>query len=80
MLVSKLEIINKIPSRKLITKAQKVIAKKDSVILSEAKRSDCDFLITLDKKDFLQEKVEKFFKPKKIMTPKMFFDFFPKHS
>lgn len=73
MLVSKLSIIDQIPNEEQITKAKKVIAEKDAVILAEAKKSNCEYLITLDKKDFLQEKVYKFIKPKKILTPKMFF-------
>lgn len=74
MLVDKLSIIEQIPSEEQMLKTKKVIAKKDAVILAEAKNSNCDYLITLDKKDFLQENVFKFFKPKKILTPKMFFD------
>ena len=74
MLVSKLEIMQKTPNDLLIERARKVIVEKDAVILAEAKDSDCDYLITLDKRDFLQEKVHRFFKPKKILTPKMFFE------
>ena len=74
MLVSKLNVISSKPSKTLINKARKVIAEKDSVILAEAKRSKCDYLITLDKKDFLKEEVFRFIKPKKILTPKMFFE------
>lgn len=74
MLVDKLSIVDQIPSGKQILKAKKVIVEKDAMILTEAKNSNCDYLITLDKKDFLQENVFKFFKPKKILTPKMFFE------
>jgi predicted nucleic acid-binding protein len=74
MLVDKLSIIDQIPSEEHILMAKKVTAEKDAVILAEAKNSNCDYLITLDKKDFLQEKVFNFFKPKKILTPKMFFE------
>ncbi|KKP47458.1 MAG: hypothetical protein UR39_C0004G0072 [Candidatus Woesebacteria bacterium GW2011_GWA1_33_30] len=74
MLVDKLSIIDQIPNDEQILKARKVIVEKDAVILAEAKDSDCDYLITLDKKDFLQEKVFDFIKPKKILTPKMFFE------
>lgn len=73
MLTSRLEIVDQEPNDKLIGKSEKVIAKKDSVILAEFKKSKCDFLITLDKKDFLQDKVKDFIKPKIIFTPKMFF-------
>jgi len=74
ILASKLSVISSEPSEILISKAKNVIAEKDSVILAEAKKSKCDYVITLDKKDFLQEKVFKFIKPKKILTPKMFFE------
>ena len=57
---------------------KKVIIEKDAVILAEVKRSKCDYIITLDKKDFLQQKVFKFIKPKKILTPKMFFEMISK--
>ncbi|MFH1863337.1 MAG: type II toxin-antitoxin system VapC family toxin [bacterium] len=74
MLVAKLDIILSNPSENLIKQAKKVIVEKDAVILAEAKKSKCDYIITLDKKDFLQEKVFKFIKPKRILTPKMFFE------
>ena len=74
MLVTRLDIILSNPSENLIRQAKKVIVEKDAVILAEAKKSKCDYIITLDKKDFLQEKVFKFIKPKRILTPKMFFE------
>lgn len=74
MLVDKLSIIDQIPSEEQIIITRSVIAEKDAVILAEVKNSNCDYLITLDKKDFLQEEVFKFIKPKKILTPKQFFD------
>lgn len=78
MFVTKLNIITKIPTDTLIKKASKVIVEKDAVILAEAMSSNCDYLITLDKKDFLKEKVYKFIKPKKVLTPKMFFEIISK--
>ncbi len=75
MLVEKMSILDIIPIDKQIEKARKVIVEKDAAILAEMKDSNCDYLVTLDKKDFLQEKVLEFIKPKKIVTPKMFFDF-----
>lgn len=57
-----------------IEKAKKVIVDKDSVILAEFISSKCTHLITLDKRDFLQERVLGFVKPKKIWTPKIFFE------
>src|SRR3990167_2888428 len=69
-LAEKTQILNQKPAPGLIIKAKKVIAEKDAVILSEAKLAKCDFLVTLDKKDFLNEKVAKFLKPSIALTPK----------
>ncbi|HCR35896.1 hypothetical protein A2130_02495 [Candidatus Woesebacteria bacterium GWC2_33_12] len=74
MLTSKLNILDNYLNDNLIKKAKKYIVEKDSVILAEFLNSNCKYLITLDKKDFLQEKVIKFVKPKKILTPKMFLE------
>lgn len=73
LLVKQLEILKTIPNQKDVSKAEKVIAIKDAPILSDAKHSDVKVLLTLDQKDFLKPKVEKYLKPKKVMTPKMFF-------
>ena len=77
MLIKHIKIINQKPKDSEIKLAKKVIAEKDSVILSEFKRSTCRVLITLDKQDFLQEAVFQFVKPKKILTPKLFFELIP---
>ena len=69
-LVEKTQILNQKPDPDLIIKAKKVIAEKDAVILAEAKQAKCDFLVTLDKKDFLNEKVAIFLKPSIALTPK----------
>ena len=76
LLAKKLEILKQEPNRQLIKKAEKVIVKKDAVILAEAKMAKADYLITLDKKHFLIPEAVSFLKPKKIFTPKMFFDIF----
>jgi len=73
-LAGQLVIIDDVPSKKEIGLAKKVIAEKDAVILAEFKKSKCSHLITLDKRDFLQDSVFEFVKPKKIWTPKMFFE------
>ncbi len=73
-LVEQLVIIEEMPNDKDITNAKHVIVEKDAVILAEFKKSKCSHLITLDKRDFLQDKVFKFVAPKKIWTPKMFFE------
>src|SRR3989344_6823251 len=57
MLVDKLEILKQFPDKRLIKKAKKVIVEKDSAILAESKQSACDFLVTLDKKHFLTDRV-----------------------
>jgi len=72
-LVSRVEVIEGIPSKQEIDQTRRIIVEKDAVILAEFVRSNCDYLITLDKRDFLQEKVFEFVKPKKILSPKMFF-------
>ena len=69
-LADKTQILNQKPDPDLIIKAKKVIAEKDAVILAEAKQAKCDFLVTLDKKDFLNEKVAIFLKPSIALTPK----------
>lgn len=74
-LVSKTQILDQQPNSDLVNKAKKVIAQKDAIILAEAKLSKVDFLVTLDRKDFLNEKVAKFAKPTRVLTPKMLFDF-----
>jgi len=71
MLVDKLEILRQLPDKKLIKKAKKVIIQKDSVILAESKKSAADFLVTLDKKHFLTNRVIMFLAPQKVLTPKM---------
>jgi len=71
LLVSKIEISDQTPSDKLIEKARKAIVEKDAAILAEAKKTQADFLATLDKKHFLTSRAIAFLKPKKIMTPKM---------
>ena len=53
-----------------INKAEEVIAKKDAVILSQAKQARTNFLVTLDKRHFLKAKATKFISPTKVLTPK----------
>lgn len=74
MLVDMLNVVDAMPDISELNLAKKVIAEKDSVILAQFKRSDCTHLITLDKRDFLQDRVMEYVSPKKIWTPKMFFD------
>ena len=72
-LVGKMQILNQKPDLELIAKAKKIISEKDAVILAEAKLSKADCLVTLDKKDFLNEKITDFLKPTITLTPKMLF-------
>ena len=69
-LVALTQVIDQKPALKLIKKARTIIAEKDSVILAEAKLAKCDFLVTLDKKHFLNEKVANFLKSTTAITPK----------
>ena len=70
MMLNKVKTINQKHKDSELKSAKKVITEKDSVIISEFKRSTCTVLITLDKQDFLQEVVFQFVKPKKVLTPK----------
>lgn len=70
-LADKMAVLEQIPDETLIERAREVIVEKDAVILAEAKQAQTDFLVTLDKKHFLQPAVSKFLKPKKVVTPKM---------
>lgn len=72
-LASHLTILPQIPDDKLINEAKLTIAEKDAVILAEAKQAQPDYLVTLDKKDFLQPEPQKWVEPIKIVTPKMLF-------
>lgn len=73
MLVDLIKIIEYDLNENEIRRAKAVIVEKDALILGNFKKSVCNYLATLDKKDFLQEKVFEFVKPKKILTPKDFF-------
>lgn len=79
MLVNKIKIIKQLPDNKLIKKAKEVIVQKDSVILAEDKRSDADFLVTLDRKHFLTKRVAEFIMPQKALTPKMLIEILEKN-
>lgn len=71
LLVKKIIILKQKPNKKLIKKAKKVIIEKDAVVLAEAKQAKADYLLTLDKKHFMNKKVEKFIKSSKVVTPKI---------
>lgn len=71
LLVDQMVVLGQLPSEVLIERARGMIVEKDAVILAEAKQARSDFLVTLDKKHFLQPAVSKFLKPKKVVTPKM---------
>ncbi|OGE26872.1 hypothetical protein A3C26_03145 [Candidatus Daviesbacteria bacterium RIFCSPHIGHO2_02_FULL_39_12] len=76
LLVEKLAIISQIPCQKLIKKTEKIIVKKDAVILAEAKQAKTDSLVTFDIKHFFTEPVANFLKPKKVYTPKLLIELF----
>lgn len=60
------------PTIEEIVGAEEVIFAKDAPILASAIKSKVDFLITLDRKHFLNPLVEKFARPMKVVTPKDF--------
>lgn len=70
MLKKKLTILSQVPNKHQVKEAQIVSVAKDAPILACAKLSRADFLITLDKKHFLTERVVGFMKPTKVLMPK----------
>lgn len=70
LLAEKVKVIDLTIKKNLITKAEEVIAKKDAIILSQAKQAKTKFLVSLDKKHFLKDEVVKFIYPTKVLTPK----------
>lgn len=52
-----------------ITLCEKYIDKKDAPILAAFLKSPADFIVTLDRKDFLIPRVIKFCQPKIVLTP-----------
>lgn len=71
MLVSQINLMQQTPNQQLINQAKKIIVEKDAVILQEAKQAKANYLVTLDQKHFLNQKVDQFLKPQKVLTPKM---------
>lgn len=70
LLVEHLILVDHRPEDNLIGQARRVIHPKDAVILSEAKITRCDMLVSLDRKHFFTREVRAFLKPKRVMTPK----------
>lgn len=70
ILQSKLKVI--IPTQEQIIHCSQAINVKDAHVLAAAIKCRAGYLITLDKKDFMQPKVREFVKPMKILTPKKF--------
>ncbi|HLB61060.1 MAG TPA: PIN domain-containing protein [Patescibacteria group bacterium] len=70
MLSKHVHILNHIPRAAEIAAAQRVIAKKDAVILAEAKHASIIYVVTLDVKHFITNDVKQFLHPVKIVTPK----------
>ncbi|SRR3990172_1871672 len=70
ILVDKLEVLKQSPDEKGIQKAKGVIAEKDAAILSEVKKAKTNFLVTLDRKHFLTQRVTRFLRPQKALTPR----------
>ena len=57
----------------------KIINRKDAYVLEGARRAKADFLVTLDKKDFLTEKVKRIKLPFEILTPAQLILMLPKN-
>lgn len=55
-----------------IATCEEVITQKDAPILASFLESPAKYLVTLDRKDFLQPQVMAFTKPRLILTPKEF--------
>lgn len=66
-----MDLVNK----KEIAKCNKVINSKDAPVLAAAIKSKSNFLLTLDKKHFLQSEIIKFAKNLRITTPGEFVNF-----
>ena len=57
------------PSTEEIAGCEQFINEKDAPILAAALRSQADFIVSLDRKHFLQPEVIKSSKPKLVLTP-----------
>lgn len=68
-----ISVLNKIDSKKINQYEQKtlqdIIVEKDIPILASAMRQKADFLITLDKKDFMKDRVRIAAHPVQILSP-----------
>lgn len=71
MLQTHLSIAESLTNEEII-KCEKVINEKDAPILAAALKSKVNFLITLNTNDFMQQRIKKFAKTLKIMTPRDF--------
>lgn len=70
ILSENIHILNHIPNQAQIQEAERVIAKKDAVILAEVKYASVTYVVTLDIKHFFTNDVKQFLYPVKIVTPK----------
>lgn len=73
-LTVKAKPLKALPNKNSVVRAKKVIVAKDAIILAEAKRAKVEFLITLDKKHFLTDKVKKFMKGTVVYLPGEFIE------
>lgn len=58
------------PKQSRIRKAEAVINRKDVPILAGAKTSNCQYLVTLDRRHFFTDEVAQFAKPTEILLPR----------
>lgn len=73
-LANELNIVNPKISKKELEQCRNVIIEKDATILAQAKILKVDYLVTLDKRDFLNDKVNDLLYPAQVVTPKTFFE------
>lgn len=65
----KLGIVNTQISSNFTKDATKIIIQKDVLVLAAARECGSDYLVTFDRKDFMNPAVRKYFKPGEIITP-----------
>lgn len=65
-------LIGKEPTQSEVSNYYSFIESKDAPIVAAAKSVAADYLITLNTKDFMSERLKEFIRPIQIITPKKF--------
>jgi predicted nucleic acid-binding protein len=68
ILQSKLQFLTK-PLQEFVDDCEQFIKQKDASVLAVAMHNNINYLVTLDKRDFLVTKVRNFANPLKILLP-----------